>query len=102
MEYMASLPDGAFDLAIVDPPYGIGLVKTKAGNWGIRKENKGSIQKDWDFEKPNKKYFSELFRISKNQIVFGANHFIESIPINSSRWIVWDKKNGSLILQIVN
>jgi site-specific DNA-methyltransferase (adenine-specific) len=94
MLLMARYPDNYFDLAIVDPPYGIGLVKTKAGNWGIRKENKGSIVKDWDFYKPSVEYFNELFRVSKNQIVWGANHFIENIPINSSCWLVWDKQNG--------
>lgn len=95
---MKTKPDNYYDLAIVDPPYGIGLIKTEAGNWGIRKEKKGSIDKntDWDFEKPPKEYFIELFRVSKNQIIWGANHFIENIPnANSSCWIVWDKKNGA-------
>lgn len=95
MCYMRTLPDKAFELAIVDPPYGIGLIKTSAGNWGIRKEKKGDIVKDWDFEKPKKEYFEELFRVSKNQIVWGANHFIESFSINSSAWVVWDKMNGA-------
>lgn len=98
IEFMKTKPDNYYDLAIVDPPYGIGLIKTEAGNWGIRKENKGSIDKNtnWDFEKPTKKYFAELFRVSKNQIIWGANHFIENIPnANSSCWIVWDKKNGA-------
>lgn len=97
MELMKRYPDNYFHLAIVDPPYGIGLVKTKAGNWGIRKQNKGSIDDHtkWDFEKPTKEYFNELFRVSKDQIIFGANHFIENMPKkNSSCWIVWDKQNG--------
>jgi len=98
IEFMKTKPDNYYDLAIVDPPYGIGLIKTEAGNWGIRKENKGSIDKNtnWDFEKPSPEYFNELFRVSKNQIIWGANHFIENIPnANSSCWIVWDKKNGA-------
>jgi len=98
VEFMKTKPDNYFQLAICDPPYGIGLVKTEAGNWGIRKENKGSIDKNtnWDFEKPSPEYFNELFRVSKSQIIWGANHFIENIPnANSSCWIVWDKKNGA-------
>lgn len=95
MDLMSRYPDKHFDLAIVDPPYGIGLIKTEAGNWGIRKEAKGDIQKDWDFQKPTKQYFDELFRVSKNQIIWGANHFIESLNKNSSCWIVWDKQNGT-------
>lgn len=96
MALMARYPDKYFDLAIVDPPYGIGLVKTKAGNWGIRKENKDSHskQKEWDFSKPTLEYIIELFRVSKDQILFGANHYIEVVPYNSSCWIVWDKENG--------
>jgi len=52
--------------------------------------------KDWDNEPPSVEYFEQLFRVSKNQIVFGANHFIENIPnANSSGWIVWNKVNGN-------
>jgi site-specific DNA-methyltransferase (adenine-specific) len=89
-------PDNYFDLAVVDPPYGIGLVKTEAGNWGIRKEKKESIKKnsDWDFAKPTKEYIVELFRVSKNQIMWGANNYIDVVPYNSSCWLVWDKVNG--------
>lgn len=96
MALMARYPDKHFDLSVVDPPYGIGLVKTPNGNWGIRKENKKSHSKikDWDFSKPTPAYIAELFRVSKNQIIFGANHFITAISMNSSCWIVWDKHNG--------
>jgi site-specific DNA-methyltransferase (adenine-specific) len=97
MEFMATLPDNAFDLAIVDPPYGIGLIKTKAGNWGIRKENRGDISPttQWDFERPNSEYFKQLFRVSKNQIIWGGNYFIDFIQIATPCFIVWDKCNGS-------
>ena len=92
MEYMRTLPDKAFDLAIVDPPYGIDWnkqtkkVNTKA-NW---------IQhdfKDWDSAAPEPKYFDELKRVSKSQVIWGANHFIDSMPFicNSPCWIIWDK-----------
>lgn len=97
IEGMKHYPDKYFDLAICDPPYGIGLVKTENGSWGIRKpEQKETASKtfDWDFNKPTKEYVVELFRVSKNQILFGANHYIEVVPYNSPCWLIWDKENG--------
>ena len=98
MEFMRDKPDKFWDLAIVDPQYGIGLVKDKVtGNWGIRKNKDGlyaSRSHDWDFSKPSVDYITELFRISKNQILFGANHYIDVVPLNSPCWLVWDKENG--------
>ena len=99
MELMAKYPDGYFDLALVDPPYGIGedgrkKVRTSPSrpNSYLRKPKYES--KGWDNEPPKKDYFLELIRVSKNVIIWGANHFIENIPNqNSSCWIVWDKKN---------
>lgn len=89
MEYMATLPDKAFDLAIVDPPYGIGVNH----NMGRRKGDRPSNYKpaSWDSKSPNETYFNELFRISQNQIVWGANHFISKMPYDSSCWLMWDK-----------
>ena len=89
MEYMATLPDKSFDLAIVDPPYGIGVNR----NMGRRAGNKTSNYKPavWDVEPPSFKYFACLQAISKNQIIWGANHFIDRISKPSSCWIVWDK-----------
>lgn len=89
MEGMKEIPDKYFDLAIVDPPYGININH----NMGRRKGNKDSPYKkvEWDRLPPQEDYFKELFRVSKNQIVWGANHFMESINLNSSCWIVWDK-----------
>jgi DNA modification methylase len=92
---MKHYPDNYFDLAICDPPYGIGLVKTENGSWGIRKPEQAenaSKTFDWDFAKPTKEYIVELFRVSKNQILFGANHYIEVVPYNSPCWLVWDKE----------
>lgn len=87
MLLMARYPDNYFDLAIVDPPYGIGMDGN--ANWSGSKHK----VKDWDNETPSQEYFNELLRVSKNQIVWGANHFISKIPKDSKCWIVWDKKN---------
>jgi site-specific DNA-methyltransferase (adenine-specific) len=100
MEYMKTCKDKQFDLAIVDPPYGIGEdgSKTQSRRVSCKKWKNPSASKykngGWDKEPPKKEYFNELFRISKNQIIWGANHFISRIPFDSSCWIVW-KKNGS-------
>jgi site-specific DNA-methyltransferase (adenine-specific) len=94
MEFMRGLPDKAFDLAIIDPPYGIGE------DGGDKQRNTKGIKtpiytkKNWDSSAPPKEFFIELLRVSKNAIIWGANHFIENIPNqNSSCWIVWDKDN---------
>ena len=91
MEVMKTFKDKQFDLAIVDPPYGIGANKMTLGN-GRRKIFRGS--EDWDAESPTPEYFNELLRVSKNQIIWGANHFISKMPIDSKCWIFWDKNNG--------
>lgn len=90
MEYMSKFPDGYFDLAVVDPPYGINASK---GTWGS--SNHGKVKnygkKSWDNSIPNQIYFEELKRVSKNQIIWGGNYF----NLNpSSCWIVWDKLNS--------
>jgi len=86
MDIMKQYPDKYFDLAIVDPPYGIGAAKEKPHNgwvdWGV---------KQWDNESPKAEYFTELKRVSKNQIIWGANHFISKMPFDSSCWLIWDK-----------
>ena len=94
MALMARYPDNYFELAIVDPPYGINM---DGGNIGGNNAAKATnyIKKDWDSSAPQKAYFNELKRVSKNVIIWGANHFIENIPsANSSCWIVWDKENS--------
>ena len=99
MEYMASLPDKAFDLAIVDPPYGIGV-----GKMFIAKDRKdprnGRLIKckrtkrgDWDNNRPGEDYFAELRRVSAGQIIWGGNYFADLLP-PSMGWVVWDKVNG--------
>ena len=89
MDIMKEYPDKYFDLAVVDPPYGIGEASAKI-HTRHHSQKKYAI-KDWDNEPPSEEYFNELKRVSKNQIVWGANHFIERINKNSSCWIVWDK-----------
>ena len=89
MDLMAQYPDKYFDLAVVDPPYGIGFDgqrKSSSKHGGRRKKE----FKGWDNKIPNKKYFDELFRISKNQIIWGANYFTKFLP-SSMGWIFWDK-----------
>ena len=94
MELMARYPDNYFDLAIVDPPYGIGEDGLKNHSRGKATKPTLYAPKNWDKSTPNSEYFIELKRVSKNQIIWGANHFIENIPnANSSCWIVWDKDN---------
>lgn len=87
MEYMDGIEENEFDLAIVDPPFNINAGKKK-----IYHKNSFTkyIPKEWDNERPSKCYFDKLFQISNNQIIWGANYFVDMIPI-SKNWIVWDK-----------
>jgi len=94
---MSRYEDNHFDLAIVDPPYGIGKSKyvRPKKHYGNSKAKQTHYNKDWDNTTENKIFFLELKRVSKNVIIWGANHFIENIPnSNSSCWIVWNKQNG--------
>ena len=90
MEIMKQYPDKYFDLAIVDPPFGIDAVNSLNTVTGGKKHT----HKDWDKKPPSQSYFNELFRVSNNQIIFGANYFMDKMPIPSRCWIVWDKNNG--------
>lgn len=83
--------DNEYDLAIVDVPYGINA--EQGTNRASRRQFKDK-EYGWDNGAPSKEYWIDLFRVSKNQIIWGANHFIEDIPnANSKHWIIWDKKN---------
>ena len=82
MEYMAGIEDNAFDLAIVDPPYGIGINKSgRIGHYGGKK--------DWDSSPPDAAYFAELFRVSRNQVIWGGNYF--ALPPTRC-FLIWDKE----------
>tara|TARA_Y100000004_G_scaffold41837_1_gene45668 strand:- start:493 stop:1134 length:642 start_codon:yes stop_codon:yes gene_type:complete len=89
MQLMARYEDNHFDLAIVDPPYGISYARGKNG-FGVN-ENRPKLEDvKWDKETPNQEYFTELQRVSKNQIIWGGNYFTDKIPV-SKAWIIWDK-----------
>jgi len=102
IEFMKTKPDNFYDLAIVDPPYGIGASNdsrfgkefkdnTRPNAKPIKSKN--YKKSEWDNKIPPDEYFKELFRVSKNQIIWGGNYFIEKLK-NTSCFIVWDKKNG--------
>lgn len=95
MEYMKNIPDKFFNLAIVDPQYGIGEDGKSNHSRGKLAKAKQYTPKHWDNEPMSPQYFKELFRVSKNQIIWGANHFITRINKDSPCWIVWDKDNGA-------
>jgi site-specific DNA-methyltransferase (adenine-specific) len=98
MELMARYEDDYFDLAIVDPPYGIDHAN-KAGKMSGQQYGKSAAKKrnykakDWDIEIPTLKYFNELNRVSKNQIIWGGNYFAHLLKPKSG-WVFWDKDNG--------
>ena len=95
MDYMKTLEDKAFDLAIVDPPYGINVDRQRLGSG--RQTEKWSRPTKYNYKhfddssSPDINYFIELKRVSKNQIIWGANYFSEMLT-PSKGWIVWDKK----------
>ncbi len=91
LDLMKIIPDKAIDLILTDPPYGIGKIES----YGQGNKAQGKKQKDytWNDKIPSKEIFDEMFRISKHQIIWGGNYFVEYLK-NSPSWIVWDKENG--------
>jgi len=98
MELMSRYEDNHFDLAIVDPPYGIGMAgtlgKASKKTKGFSFKAKEYKKKEWDNETPSQEYFDELQRVSKNQIIWGANYFTDKIPIIKN-YVFWYKKGLS-------
>lgn len=91
MDLMARYPDNYFDLAIVDPPYGIGRSgQNETFTKNTKHKRKHHQEKEWDSSIPTKKYFDELFRVSKNQIIWGANYYPQYLT-GSMGWVFWDK-----------
>lgn len=96
MDLMKQFPDKHFELAIVDPPYGI--KESGSNNYTRSKLTRAKDYKAFygkDANSPSLDYFTEVLRVSKHSILFGANHYISKIPYDSSCWIVWDKDNGN-------
>jgi len=88
MDYMRGMPDKAFELAIVDPPYGINAANMQMGKGKDKQWKKG---KEWDLSVPTPEYFAELSRVSSKQIIWGGNYF--DLP-STGGWIFWDKERG--------
>jgi site-specific DNA-methyltransferase (adenine-specific) len=93
MELMARYPDNYFDLAIVDPPYGLGN-RLSDGGGKLKDTPMAALYRDkeWDIL-PSSEYWNELFRVSKNQVVFGANYFLDYLP-NTRGFVCWDKNQA--------
>jgi site-specific DNA-methyltransferase (adenine-specific) len=94
LEFMKQIPDKSIDMVLTDPPYGIGEARGKNKSRGKLATAKDYGVSNWDDEIPSEEYFKEIIRISKNQVIFGGNYFIEHLS-NSPCWIVWDKDNGN-------
>lgn len=90
LEAMKQMKDNEYDLAIVDPPYGIGIDKAMNANKG-RKGFKIYRKTNWDSSIPKTEYFEQLKRVSKNQIIWGANYMISKIKEDSQGWVIWNK-----------
>lgn len=93
LDILKELPDKCIDLVLTDPPYGIGESKGKNKSRGKLAVAKDYGNKDWDNSIPSAELFSEIFRVSNNQIIWGGNYFVGCLK-NSSCWIVWNKLNG--------
>tara|TARA_R110002020_G_C15991745_1_gene749402 strand:+ start:73 stop:729 length:657 start_codon:yes stop_codon:yes gene_type:complete len=99
MDIMKDYEDNYFDLAIVDPPYGIGISGQKKSISKNPKHNrKYHKEKKWDSKIPNEIYFNELFRVSKNQIIWGANYFVKYLNKGTKGWVFWFKGQNGLTM----
>lgn len=93
LDFIRQMPDKCVDLVLTDPPYGIGESSNNNKSRSKLAEAKDYGCKNWDDSAPSKEVFDDIIRISKNQIIFGANHFIDKMPYPSPSWVVWNKVN---------
>ena len=100
MELLKQTPDNYYSLALVDPPYGIGIdgQKQSINNKNPKANRKAHDFKGWDNSIPSAEYFAELWRVSKNQIIWGANYFVEHINKSTKGWVVWYKGQEGLTM----
>ena len=99
LAYMKTLPDKSFDLVLTDPPYGLGIDGQKESFATNPKQNRKAHKfMGWDNEIPSEEYFSEIFRVSKNQIIWGGNYFVAYLNEGHKGWIVWDKGQHGLTM----
>lgn len=96
MPALEKMQENEFELAIVDPPYGIAKWSNGSGANTLSDSEKNKIN-NWDAQVPTKEYYRQLFRVSKNQIVWGGNYFFENLG-NCYHMIIWDKKNRGMHL----
>lgn len=89
---LRGIPDKSIDCIITDPPYGIDFDYYSNGRGGSLSKQRDYGKQDWNKVRPSKECFYEMLRVSKNQVIFGGNHFTDSLP-PSTGWIVWDKDN---------
>lgn len=98
MLLMSRFPENHFDLAIVDPPYGLGIDgQKKSVNKNPKHNRKEHVKKSWDDSIPSKEYFDELFRVSKHQIIWGGNYFTEFLRPTKA-WVFWYKGQNDLTM----
>ena len=99
LEVMKDIPDKSIDLVLTDPPYGLGIDGQKESFSKNLKHNRKKHEfMGWDNNIPSKEYFDEIFRISKNQIIWGGNYFVERLNDGHKGWLVWDKGQHGLTM----
>ena len=100
LEYMKTLPDKSIDLVLTDPPYWIRISwqKQSINTYNPKANRKFYEDKEWDLSIPSKEYFDEIFRISKNQIIWGWNYFVNYLTEWHKWWLLWDKWQHGLTM----
>ena len=98
LEIMRSMPDKCVDLVLTDPPYGLGISGQKENIKNKKSDRKFHKDLKWDNQAPSKDVFNEIFRISKNQVIWGGNYFIDKLNKNTKGWIIWDKMQHGLTM----